>query len=168
MLKSDEYVEEAGQNRGGELLLWYVPTPEFINALPDRYRERLRRELDVISSVEAEGLPSFEVCNRIAGETILGFCRSSSGAVVASVVAPNPARAGEEINLRFRLAESRSVGVTLHDLSGRFIRELLAERPEREGEHQARLSLEGIDAGTYLVAVRTDRGETAVQRVVVQ
>ena len=58
--------------------------------------------------------------------------------------------------------------MTLHDLTGRFLRELVVENGKRPGDYQTRLSLEGIAQGAYLVAFRTDKGETAVQRIVVQ
>ncbi|MGE3799733.1 MAG: T9SS type A sorting domain-containing protein [Candidatus Kapaibacterium sp.] len=167
-LKSDEYVEEAKQNRGAEVVLWYVPTPEFVKALPERYREQLQRELDAISSVEAEGLPSSEVCNRVAGETILGFCRSSSGAIHKSLIWPNPVQEDGEFTLSYVLDADRVVSVTLHDLSGRFLQEIAGEQSRTSGKHSESLYLKRVQSGTYLVALRTDKGETAVQRIVVE
>ena len=167
-LKSGEYVEEAKQNRGAEILLWYVPTPEFVKALPERYREQLQRELDAISSVEAEGLPSSEVCNRVAGETILGFCRSSSGAIHKSLIWPNPVQEDGGFTLSYVLDADRVVSVTLHDLSGRFLQEISGEQSRTSGKHSESLYLKRVQSGTYLVALRTDKGETAVQRIVVE
>ena len=168
LLKSGEYLEEAGTERGAEVLLWYVPTSGFINDLPERYREPLRRELDVIASVEAEGLPSHEVCNRVAGETILGLCRSSSGAIRQTSVWPNPIQSDGEFTLNYELDADREVSLTLHDLSGRFIQEIRGAEKRKEGKQSESARLNNVSSGTYLVAIRTEKGETAVQRIVVQ
>ena len=167
-MTSDEYVEEAGKNHGTEALLWYVPTPGFVDALPERYREPLKRELDAIASVEAEGLPSHEVCERTAGEpTFLDVCRSSGGAVAGTTIWPNPVKPGGDVTIRYRLTEPREVMISLHDLSGRFLQELSSEGTKDMGNHASNLSLDGVNSGAYLVALRTDQGETAIQRVIV-
>ena len=98
-MTSDEFIAGADRYQGAEVFLWYVPTPQLIDALPERYRDPLKRELDAIAAVEAEGLPSYEVCDRIAGEsTFLDVCRSSAGAVEGTTVWPNPAKKGGENN----------------------------------------------------------------------
>lgn len=168
-LESAEYIERAKRNRGGEIVLWYVPTPEFVNALPDRYRIPLEKELDLIASVEEGNLPPGEVCRQMAGENVLmDFCRAGSGAVSYTRVWPNPAR--EDLTVHYVLTAPRRVAITLHDLSGRFLKEIAEYRQQAAGAHQEKIALDGntIGSGTYLVTIRTDQGEQGVQRIVVE
>lgn len=165
-LESTEYVERAEQHRGGEVILWYVPTPEFVGALPDRYRIPLERELQIIASVEDGTLPPGEVCRQMAGEdVIMDVCRSGSGAISYTRTWPNPA--SDNLTVHFALTEPRRVGITLHDLTGRFLQELTNLAQRSPGTHQERISLDGVESGTYLLTIRTDKGEQAVQRIVV-
>lgn len=169
MLKSDEYVDSAGEYRGAEILFWFVPTHAFVEALPQRYAAPLRAELDAIASVERDGLPPSEICNRIAGERpYLDLCRSAAGAVTASAVYPNPANAGDDVTVSYRLSEPRTVTIGLHDLSGRFLKELAPPVDAPAGESTTTVSLDGVGGGTYLIGVEAGEGETAVQRVVVR
>jgi len=162
----DQPIAGSSLRRGADVCLWYYPTPEFLSALPDRYRIPLQKELDVIADVEQRKLPEGEVCVRLTGEpTFLGYCRKSSGALARTGVYPNPA--SERITCHYVLTESRDIRISLHDLSGRFLRSL-DERESQAGEHDDELSLKGVESGAYLIAIRTDRGEQAVQRIIVQ
>lgn len=168
-LESAEYIERAKRNRGGEIVLWYVPTPEFVQALPDRYRAALEKELDLIASVEEGNLPPGEICRQMAGENVLmDFCRTGSGAVSYTRVWPNPAR--EDLTVHYVLTAPRRVAITLHDLSGRFLTEIAGYRQQPAGAHQEKFALdrEAVESGTYLVTLRTDQGEQGVQRIVVE
>ncbi len=140
-----------------------------MQALPDRYRAALEKELDLIASVEEGNLPPGEICRQMAGENVLmDFCRTGSGAVSYTRVWPNPAR--EDLTVHYVLTAPRRVAITLHDLSGRFLTEIAGYRQQPAGAHQEKFALdrEAVESGTYLVTIRTDQGEQGVQRIVVE
>jgi hypothetical protein len=68
----------------------------------------------------------------------------------------------------YRLSEPRTVTIGLHDLSGRFLKELAPPVDMPAGESTTTVSLDGVGGGTYLIGVGTGDGKTAVQRVVVR
>jgi hypothetical protein len=155
------------KRRGSDIFLWYFPTKEFVSALPERYRIPLQKELDVIADVEAQCLTTGEVCQRLTGEpTFLDFCRKSGGAISSTSVYPNPASG--PVTFRYLLTQPRRVAITLHNLSGGYIRELAGYQEESAGEHAMTFDPQNLSSGTYMIAVRTSSGEQAVQRVIVQ
>jgi hypothetical protein len=163
----DAPIEGTTKRRGADIYLWYLPTREFIAALPERYRNRIREELDALAHVESNRLNSEEACECLTGgPTYLDVCRSRSGAVVSASLYPNPAHQASTVS--FRLMEARHVTVTLHDINGRYLSTLLGEQELNVGDHHAKLDLDKVSQGTYLVVVRTDRKEQAVQRLIVQ
>lgn len=166
-LQGERMIENTGKHRGAEILLWYVPTPEFVSALPDRYRVPLEKELKLIASVEKGNMPPGEACKRMPGEAVLmDFCRSGSGAIAYARAWPNPAR--EKLTFNYVLNEPRHISITLHDLSGKFLGELTPCGSQTAGQHQQSINLDDIASGTYLITLRTDQGEQSVQRIIVQ
>lgn len=162
-----EIVESTNKKYGADVYLWYYPTPEFVSALPDRYRIPLQQELDAITDVVECQMPVGQVCERLTGEkTFFDFCRKSSGAIATVQAYPNPA--SQQITCRYQLTNQRLVTITLHELSGKFLRELKAEQSVTAGIHEVPLQLGDITPGAYLIAVKTDTGDQAVQRIIVQ
>lgn len=153
--------------QGAEVCLWYAPTPEFIAALPERYRSALEGEVKAIEQIARVDGSVEQVCDKIAGKpSYLEVCRMSSGAITGAVVNPNPA--SDQASLSFALKEDRIVSVTLHDLSGRYLRHMSQGEALTTGDHAQSLDLTQLNQGAYLVAVRTERGEQAVARLIVQ
>lgn len=153
--------------KGSDVCLWYAPTKEFLDALPERYRVALESELSVMREVAEEHGTVEQACDRIAGRpSYLEVCRVSSGAVNAATASPNPAHG--RTTVAFRLSEARRVSVTLHDLNGRYLRHLVFEEDRSAGDQRVEADLDGVSQGAYLVAVRTSQGEQAVARLIVQ
>lgn len=160
-------IEGTNKKYGADIYLWYYPTPEFVAALPNRYRIPLQQELDVITDVVECKMPVGQVCERITGEkTFFDFCRKSSGSIAMVQAYPNPA--SNQVTCRYQLTNQRSVTITLHELSGKFLRELMAQQNVTAGIHEPELQLRDIPPGAYLIAVKTNTGDQAVQRIIVQ
>jgi hypothetical protein len=160
-------IEGTTRRRGADIYLWYYPTRELIAALPDRYRTTLQEELEVLADVEADRMKSSDACECLpGGPTVLGICRLSSGAVTSASLFPNPALGSTTI--QYRLTQPRYVTITLNDMSGRYLRTLISGQELDAGAYQVALNLNEVQSGTYLVVVRTDRSEQAVQRLIVQ
>lgn len=93
--------------------------------------------------------------------------RSSGGAVTSTSVYPNPTTDGGA-TVAFDLAQRRRVTLTLHDLTGVNLMTLARDVERPAGRGQLSFTLPGVPAGMYLVTLSTDRGERAVQRLIVQ
>jgi hypothetical protein len=163
----DGLIEGTSIRKGAEICLWYAPTKEFLAALPERYRSSLESEISTIAQVVRENGTVEQACDRIAGKpSYLEVCRVSSGAVHAATTSPNPAHGSTTVG--FNLAEARRVSLTLHDMNGRYLRHLVHEEERPAGDHRVDADLSNVSQGAYLVAVRTERGEQAVARLIVQ
>ena len=101
------------------------------------------------------------------GEKYLDVWRTSSGAIQGSYLYPNPAPEGRTA-LRYRLSEGRVVSVVLFDIWGRRIREAVAPEMRQAGEGECALGCGDLPEGMYLVVLQTDRGEQAVQRLMIE
>lgn len=156
-------IEESGR---GEYTLWYFPTEEFVAALPERYRTPLREELKLIADVEQHTLTSGEVCQRLTGETFFDYCRKSSGALALASVYPNPTKG--DVTCKFSLKNGRTLSFALYDIYGKHLRNLTEAQWMEPGDHEIAMNVKTTGSGAYLVVIKTDQGEQAVQRVIVE
>ncbi|MBI5323992.1 MAG: T9SS type A sorting domain-containing protein [Ignavibacteriae bacterium] len=143
-------------------IFWYDPTPEFLEALPNEVRNRLEPEIKILEDAE-------NICEAaaIAGkDTYFDVWRSCSGSLENLTVFPNPTSG--KVNLSFTLLEPRNLSIILHDLSGRKIAELSSLKSFGTGDWNESYKLQDIEPGMYLISVRSDKGEHAVQRVIVE
>jgi hypothetical protein len=151
-----------GSPQGYTFIFWYDPTPKFLDALPADVRNRLEPELKILQETD-------NICEgaAIAGkDTYFDVWRSCSGSLENLTVFPNPTSG--KVNLSFSLLEPRNLSIILHDLSGRKIAELSQVKSFTSGDHSESFKLQDIEPGMYLVSVRSDKGEQAVQRVIVE
>jgi hypothetical protein len=92
--------------------------------------------------------------------------RTSAGAVTNTSVFPNPTSDGGA-TIGYTLAEPRTLGLALHDLTGNKVLDLAGGMRRPAGSGQLAFTLPGVAPGMYLVTLTTDKGETAVQRLIV-
>lgn len=180
-------------------IFWYETTPELLQALPQRIREQLVPETKVAAQVRqqmmravrdsrpvpmpavvlqaetatgehsAEAIPHANQ-PRLTGDDAVYYdmWRSAVGAITSSLLYPNPVQ-GLATTVRYTLEEERGLTITLHEVSGTCIAELLPPQKRARGEHNERVALpQGLAAGLYLVVLQSNRGEHAVQRLIVQ
>lgn len=93
--------------------------------------------------------------------------RPDPGAVAEATLLSNPA-GGETGALRLRLQEPRTLAVSLHDITGNRRTILVADRELGAGQHIIPLLFQGIPPGIYLLAICTDKGELAIERIVLK
>jgi hypothetical protein len=153
------------------LTFWYEPTKELIQQLPSRYRTVLTDELATVngqSSIKLveqdKQLPKSEEPQ--TGCRYMDVCRTSSGAILESIVYPNPAR--EHIALRFTLTESRRCSISLYYMNGIFAQQISTQTTYAQGEHNVTAPLNNREPGMYLLSMITDKGERIVQRIVIE
>jgi hypothetical protein len=168
--KSKAY-DEGSQQWGGYVVLWYEPTPEVIAALPERYRVQLEHELGLAvrysSLCEIRNSQERETLEEVfAGKPLLDTWRSCSGVLSTKPVAPNPAR--ETTTVKLKIDEPRIVSISIHDVRGQFVETLMPERRLNKGEHEINVNLGKQPFGMYLLLIHTNRGEQAIQRVIIE
>ncbi len=93
--------------------------------------------------------------------------RIESGALRLENIYPNPTMDGGAA-VSYTLSGDRLINVDLHDLSGNKVATLVSGVRKSTGTGQIAFTLDGITPGMYLVTMTTDRGERAVQRLIVQ
>lgn len=149
---------------GDEYLLWYDPTPEFIALLPERYRTGLEREVAAAKKYATKcEIPTEEERKAIPG--YFDSWRSCDGVLKIASIFPNPADV--KATVRFTLAEARSVTITVHGLNGDRLAILEPTPVLPAGEHELPLDFTGRNVGVYLLALSTDKNETAIKRVMI-
>ncbi|HYF03484.1 MAG TPA: T9SS type A sorting domain-containing protein [Patescibacteria group bacterium] len=140
-----------------DVILWYEVTPELVALLPDRFKKPLSEE---IAAVEDPQKPI------TSGEKFFDTWRANAGAIGNTAIYPNPVR-DSHATLNFLLNEERLITIGLHDIFGKKIAELKTAQLTAAGKYKWDLGLQDIASGMYLISVQTDRGEQAVQRIIV-
>ncbi len=115
----------------------------------------------------ASGAISGYVDRVVGGDKYLDVWRTSAGAIQGSYLYPNPAPEGRTV-LRYKLLESRIVSITLFDIWGRRIKELVSPEARTAGEGEFALGCGELPEGMYVVVLQTDRGEQAIQRLMIE
>ncbi|MDZ4745252.1 MAG: T9SS type A sorting domain-containing protein [bacterium] len=92
---------------------------------------------------------------------------TSNGAITSTTVYPNPATEGGA-TMSFVLSEPRTLTLTLLDLNGNVVATLTQDARRTPGKGQFAFALSNVPAGMYLATLTTDKGERAMQRLIVQ
>ncbi|MFH1050538.1 MAG: T9SS type A sorting domain-containing protein [bacterium] len=163
------WVEDTIKSIQTEYTLWYVLNEDLVNALPERYRESLRKELELIAGIEDGTISAEEACNAIKGkESYLDLCRYESDAIKDLKVYPNP-NTSNEVKLQFKLSKRCSIRIDVHELSGRLISNV-GNIPCAPGEQNLILEFRRFipSSGVYLISITTSTGEQVVRRFIVE
>jgi hypothetical protein len=146
-------------------VLWYLPTKEFVEALPERYRNVLSRELKAIELIESGKMMPEEACKGLSvDETFFELCKLSSESVKDINVFPNPFNDNGKI--KFFLLNDRIVNITIHDVSGNYIKTLVNWEKLQKGEQTIDFDMNGLQSGTYIINISTDNSERVNKRFV--
>ncbi len=159
-------VETGFKEIPGPLYLWYLPTTEFLNALPKRYSKSLRKELAILDKIENQNIPVEEACAGFDEESFLGICDLSSGALSNIKIAPNPCLF--QLNLSFTASEKRSVSMEVFDINGRSIQILGSFEINNFGEQQHTFDVSSLKTGIYQLVIVSDKGEKISKRFIKQ
>ncbi|PKL85634.1 MAG: hypothetical protein CVV22_06945 [Ignavibacteriae bacterium HGW-Ignavibacteriae-1] len=149
-----------------KLVLWYYPTDEFIESLPERYKKALKNEIEIISSIESGTLSLEEACNFIEEESFYDYCRFANGAIEIQNLYPNPVYNGS-ITMKFKTTEVRNIEINIYDIQGAFIGRLSNINNLNAGEHHIKLNLINLTTGTYLIGLKSDKNEFVSQRIII-
>lgn len=139
-----------------DIILWFEPTDNFINALPDNYKSALKKEL---------GMPEKP---KTGEQRYTDTWREEDGALINTRVYPNPTQ-DFDVRFSFSLSENRTCSIGIMDMFGHTLSVAKENMPFEKGEHRIDINLQDIDKnGIYLIVMQTDAGEQIVQRLIVQ
>jgi hypothetical protein len=149
--------------------MWYIITDEFIDKLPKRYSEPLRKELDIISKVSS-GEMSYEMACKGFTDTpsLLGICRMESANIKDVNVYPNPF-AGGTINVDYLLTRDCRLKFDLHNANGEFIANLKQAAGYSAGQNKTSLAIkENLSPGMYMLTIQSNTGDQVVKKLLVK
>ena len=138
--------------RGDYFIYWYEPTPEFVSALP----EKVRRAVSEDAERRARKIEKIQNGKDAKGPRIL-----------EAAIFPNPVTQ-DLATVQYTMPEPGRVAVSLYDIQGKRLKELSSCEDRAEGTWENRISVADIPPGMYLLAVTTESGQQAVQKIVVQ
>lgn len=147
-----------------DVVLWYKADQEFIDLLPERIADDLKKERDILTSVADSDAPRLE--EGFTGEAYFDVWRSRSSAITLEALYPNPAGSNAVATVHAR--EQRQLTVSLRDIFGREVAHVgeISATPGYRGS----IDIDTSDkpSGIYLLAVTSDAGEQVVQRLIVR
>ncbi len=151
-----------------EYTLWYILNEDLINALPIRYQNTLRKELDLMTSIDNGSIHANDACEHLQEEqSYLDLCRLESNSIKNLLLYPNPTTK-RYINLKFNLAVDCKVRIDIHEISGRFITNL-SNSFLHKGKQTLELYLNNkISQGIYLISISNNKGELVVRKLMVE
>jgi hypothetical protein len=129
-----------------EITLWYLPTDEFIDALPDRIKHELKTERNAIindSFTQTSSCTYFEVCK-------------STLNVEDFKVFPNPAK--QTVTIEFSVYESIVGNISLYNIGGSQVKMFASNQIFASGNNSFKFELSDVTLGIYLVSLQTDKG----------
>ncbi len=139
---------ENGEQPASTVTLWYVPTQEFIDALPERYRK------GVDNAVKGTG-----------DEPYIQTDPSERKNFSFNTLLPNPATSGV-VTANVAVRGATTLTITLFDLNGQKIAEI-ATREYIQGEHAIVIPLDNLPSGMYIVGIRSSAGQTEFERLMI-
>ncbi|MFH1052730.1 MAG: T9SS type A sorting domain-containing protein [bacterium] len=150
---------------GTNFIFWFYPNEEFLSAIPERYSENLKKELEIKRLVESGVLDIEEACKGLDSEgSIFGLCRMMNGAIKFDNLFPNPDR--ELTKLSFTLTEDRKLNIRIYDLNGKVIEELVNNKLYETGSHEIDILMDKLSVGINYLIIKTDANETIVKRLI--
>lgn len=145
-----------------DFIVWYEASEDFLTKLPHGMLEKINPELAAISEQEQH-------CNNAPikkDDAVMDVWSGCSGAIKEMKVFPNPANNVSKVE--FELEDNRQVSIAVYDLSGKLIKKIKNSDSYSKGRITEALNLNGVNPGLYYVVVKSDIGEQALQRIIIE
>ncbi len=137
---------ESGDRRN-DFVFWYQITDDLIDNLPERYKKRFRKEVELYSLVLANEKEIKELCAELEEESLLGLCINES--INNINLYPNPANSNIKIDLD--LENDKNVVLKIFDISGK---ELISiNKSLNKGQNKIDLDVNKISRGIYIINI---------------
>ena len=150
-----------------EINLWYEITPDFINALPDRYSVPLSKEFNIIRKIEQGTIKPEKACDELKNDTsYMNVCETAAAKEFKLLVSPNPAT--DKITIGFHLPEASGISLGLYEITGNKIMDFIPFDNMSAGIHDRNFNLNGLSQGVYLLILKLENGKTAMKKLIIQ
>lgn len=133
-----------------QVYLWYEPSSQFIDLLPEEYQKQLRPETNETNPETNYTIPESNVEN----------------VIISSLVYPNPVT-NKTAYIKLELAESRDFSIAIYDISGNKVKDFANNQSFIKGQNEIALNFENITSGMYIIMLVSDKQETAMMRVII-
>ena len=148
----DEYLIEKT-----DVYLWYVPTEELLNALPERYSLRIRNELQIIDKIESGEISTKEACSELGKEeSLLGICLNYHENLEIKSIYPSPGR--DDTHIKFTNGKEQKLSVYLFDMTGKEVKCIADKKLFLVGEHNLWIDLSNLISGIYIAVIIDEEG----------
>ena len=144
------------------IVFWFYPTEEFISKLPQRYKNLLSKEVNLVLNQNNDDKIN---CSEIDPESFLDYCRSRNSQLLFSSINPNPAI--DIVNLKFEVFGKITLQINLHNSEGKFIGNLSKEQEYQKGVHEVKIDLSNLKNGLYLISIKNTRNEFVSKRLII-
>lgn len=149
-----------------ECTLWYYPTEEFMEALPEDIEKQLRKELELIHKIKQGEISDEEACEILKGEeSLLGMCEMFAESYKDLKVFPNP-NSGNEINLSFLNLSDSNVIIQLHDSNGNFLADIHNSKLKK-GIQELKFDISDFENGLYILNITNEKADNAYIKFVI-
>lgn len=155
-------IEISFDGKKTDFIVWYEATDDFLKNLPPNILAKINPELAAISE-------QTDYCDNAPiekNDAVMDVWSGCSGAIKNMRVFPNPATNSSKVE--FNLEDSRKIWIAVYDLSGKLIKSLYKAVEYKKGNFDENLNLNGITSGMYYVLVKSDKGEQALQRIIIE
>ena len=161
-----EFLDNPEKDLSVDCYLWFIPNEEFLNAIPERYAAPIRKELKILSELKKNEIAYESACKGLSDqESFFDVCRMQSESIAELNLYPNPAI--NETTVSFIVLRENTYTVSLHDISGKFIKNLIQPSKYNLGTKEIKVSLGNLKTGMYLVAISSESGEHAMKRLII-
>lgn len=155
-------IEISFDGENTDFIVWYEAKEDFLKKLPINLLEKINPELAAISD-QAQHCDNAPIKKDDAVMDVWSGC---SGAIKGMKVFPNPATSSSKVE--FSLEDNRQVSIAIYDLSGKLIKRVKNGMSLGKGQVTESLNLNDVNPGMYYVVVKSDIGEQALQRIIIQ
>lgn len=145
-----------------DFIVWYEATEDFLKRLPRKILEKINPEL--VALTEQNDHCENEPIEK--KDAVMDVWSGCSGAIKEMKVFPNPATSNS--NVEFELEDSRVISISIYDLSGKLIKNVKTGMSLGKGNTSESLNLTGVNPGLYYVVVKSEKGEQALQRIIIE
>ena len=128
--------------------LWFEATDELLGLIPGEQGQLIREEYKYLVAEDKSDLRTS--C------TFFEACRSTIHLHELEVY-PNPTSNGE-VSMQFQLPEQLDLSITLTDLNGKEVSELISKKTYDSGLNELKLNVADAISGMYLLIIRTNEG----------
>lgn len=142
-------------------IIWLNLDEETYSKLPKRVQMAVKPEYEALNKTGGA------VCGYSPnenGKNYLDVWRTCDGVLENLNASPNPTDG--YISLSFKLRESRNISITINDVFGNKIQDVVKNKRFNEGDNFESFNINAVESGMYLIVVTTDTGEQALHRVI--